>query len=847
MAESHYQPCLSLRGVLLGLLGIFLAHAFIHYTTSPGNLDERFGQEGLPMAAVIVLLLFLTAIGLLHMLTRYRLVQPGELFFATAATAISIPLALGGFWRYSLNAINTVTSPTKWERYDSVPWEIRPHRADVFARLRETPPGWSVSSEGNVSATDTAHSRGETATAIRMENRSPDDHAIYRIEIPLETDGEANLHLGIEYLFTLLVRAGEFAGDTRFNALFHYDDDPLTRRELTNLYRSTRPTYLQPEGYERLGHLNVVFARDGPHEKIVFTFSLEGTGTVELADLRLLDISPLAGTAKGLPLIKRSAWEQLPPWQQGGYLVRPDRLASPAGLLFLVTGYVPWKPWLPTIAIFGAWTILLLAATFGAVLILRKQWMESERFAMPVDQPVIALLDPGDGRRTLPAILRNPPFWFGVTAALAWYAFVLGHEFIGAIPNPQSPIGISSYIDNPIWGKTWRINLVIEPFFLGLVLFMELNVLASAFLGFLFYRLQHFVGLQTGWAVDGAYPYERHQMIGNFGTYAVVTLLLTHRHLRHVARKLFIRSDPHPDSETPAYRAGAALIAASLLGILLWAGLLGLPLVPVAGYFGALLILAIGAARIRTEAGIHHANAFSHWGHHTLPQLVFPLIGGIAFFSIEGVGLLTTMAIALTGSVVYLIPGLQLTFLQLGRRWRYRGTHVASAVALGVVGGIVIGGWITLSSAYALGVDNYLINGHYGGIQATWGPVEEVLVNAETGGSGESDPGFFAMLYGGGLTGLVIVLRQLFAGFWFHPIGVLIAPSAAMHQLWAVFPAAFLIRFAFLKLGGASTIRDQLQPFATGLVTGSALAYLLIFLVKVVVEFDRPGLIDLAR
>ena len=124
---------MTVKSVVLALLGILVTHLFIHYTSGPVAFSGNFGREGLPMVALMTFLIFLAGLCGLQYLTRWRILSQGELIFIAAASVISVPMALQGFWRRSLSAITTATSKANWERYDVVPWNIRP-----VARRRTT-------------------------------------------------------------------------------------------------------------------------------------------------------------------------------------------------------------------------------------------------------------------------------------------------------------------------------------------------------------------------------------------------------------------------------------------------------------------------------------------------------------------------------------------------------------------------------------------------------------------------------------------------------------------------------------------------------------------------------------
>ncbi len=641
----------------------------------------------------------------------------------------------------------------------------------------------------------------------------------------------------------------ELDSGSGFRLRVKYDDSTVTARELITALEAAEVTYLQPEGFVRTGNSGFALDRNGPEKEVVFEFTFSGKGTLWITDLRLLDISPVAQTFTGRPVVDRADWERMPSYQRNGLIVRPDRWWSPAGLRYLLAGYVPWRAWAEPLSVLGGWTLLLLAGSFVLIVILRRQWMESERFPLPVDQPVITLFGANqteaENQGALPPVFRKVEFQAGLALALIWYGFVFGHAFNASIPSPERAVSLAGYIDSPLWGRTWHFDFALNLFILGLVLFIDLNVLASVLIGFLLFRLQFLVGINTGWSADAMYPHQRYQIIGGFSAYALLVPLLALRYLRGVAQNCF---DPGAkDPETRAHRVAAVILAAIFGLVALGAAGLRLPVAPTLFFFLYALLLCLAAARLRCEAGIHHALAFGGWRIFTQPHLVLPFLGGIGLFSAAGFGLYTVLGTMVMTSVFFLLPGMQASFLEVGRRLKVRYSHVAAAIALGVAGGLAIGGWLYLTSVYAIGAYNYPLS-EYGIVEQVFLPMKDNIglydSAAEQGASGPLVPAldirFGAMAYGAAATAAVTLLRIISPGFWFHPVGIIVAPSSAM-DLWAVFLAAFAIRYTVLKLGGASTVREKLFPLATGLIAGSAGAYFLRYTIQLILEIVNPG------
>jgi hypothetical protein len=175
----------------------------------------------------------------------------------------------------------------------------------------------------------------------------------------------------------------------------------------------------------------------------------------------------------------------------------------------------------------------------------------------------------------------------------------------------------------------------------------------------------------------------------------------------------------------------------------------------------------------------------------------------------------------------FLIPGLQIEALELGRRFGVRTSHLAGATLLAVVAGIVVGGWLYLTAAYGFGANKFVDAAQFGdrlgafrGFNAELASAQSAMSspNGASAAAGAAEQArVWAMAVGGGATAAVTLLRQWFPGFWFHPIGLLAGPSDMMQTVWGSLLAAWVVRLGVLRLGGAVTVREKLVPVAVGI------------------------------
>jgi hypothetical protein len=79
------------------------------------------------------------------------------------------------------------------------------------------------------------------------------------------------------------------------------------------------------------------------------------------------------------------------------------------------------------------------------------------------------------------------------------------------------------------------------------------------------------------------------------------------------------------------------------------------------------------------------------------------------------------------------------------------------------------------------------------------------------------------------VTAVLTFLRQIFAGFWLHPMGFIVGSSYMTEILWGSFLVAWALRLLFVRFGGGLSVRTKLQPFFIGVLLGSAMSWMVWF------------------
>jgi hypothetical protein len=526
-------------------------------------------------------------------------------------------------------------------------------------------------------------------------------------------------------------------------------------------------------------------------------------------------------------------------------LVVPDRLLSRAGMRYLVGLDYPLADWLAPIARLGAFALLAFATTFGLALVYRKQWLESERYPVPMARIPLILLGADESQGGLgPGFLRNRYLWLGALIALPFCALKVARGYLPTLPDVSLRFGLKTYLEDPNWGQTWdAVEFRIVAIFVALGLFLELNVVASLLVGYFLFRLQYWVGMSRGLQSDQDFPYFPHQMLGAYVVYAVLLVVFTRRYLGSVGRSLVAPSNGN--AEATLRRAGVGLFVLSFAGFLWWGRALGMTFAGV-GLLGAhVVLLGWIAAKFRAECGLPYGGHNHPLGqnHYEGPLPVFlavSLLGGMSFFGGTSVMVMTLVTAVILPFGFFNVPGLQVELLEVGRRLKIRTGELGLVALLGVVLAIVVGGWAYLTAVYGFGATRFPVAGDFGDrigafktfnaeISAAQSALDAAGRPSSGTATGADSAPYVAMAVGGTLTAAVSILRQLFPGFWFHPVGILMGPSTMMGQLWGSLLLAGAVRWTVLKIGGASAVRTKLVPVAVGIFVMALLAYAISF------------------
>jgi hypothetical protein len=850
---------LTFRALLIGISGIvFLGywvawHEVVVGTTVPYGIAENSP----PAAAVGIFLGILVLVGAVTTLNRRWRLQRGELILIYSMLLVAAPLTDQGMWR-RLPGLMTAVPREKPRLLDSYSEKLWPHGRHLVKnrRFQEDGPGWLGDHGMHLSHPERAEivpaedSQVGPVNVLRIRNPDPDEgeevETTFRIRIPRHReDGTENVVPAEMYFAMALVRLEELGGHSELAVEIVSDAGDDT--EIFSFSREVKDKYSTPGGYTRLVEKYVQMPRS-TEEYADLIFRLEGPGTAYLTDVGFFSNEAVYRMYAGMNEIGEADLDKLPQNEREALLVEPEGFLGKVG--YRLKAYIPWGQWATPLWYWSSISVAIFLALFGIGVIMRKQWSENERFGYPlVVLPRLLTEEREEDGRAFYAVTKRPVFVIGVIAALVFSILQGAAYYVPGLPDPTINVNVQSFFSSEPMkrfilgfyheGSTFKVILL----FTAIAFFIDLEMLASLIVFFWISKLPYYLGEIYGWNTikgvgNNSFPFTNEQHIGAFLILALIVLYKARKHLAGVIRRVVGAAGGVDDSrEAVSYRAALAIVLLSLAFIAYWGFDTGLGAGSALIFFTFIIICGFSAARIRAEVGAP-MTYFTPY----VPTLIFFLMGGVAFFGMETMVLATAAGGFMAVAQFLMFAPSQVEMLHLAdQEEKVSPSGVSWGLLVGMLGGILIGGYTLLVWVYGQGGDNVPGWGWVGGYGWYFGSLSTALdemdrvATAEDGHSGLI-ASWTGVGVGGGMTLLLTALRARFVGFWLHPLGYILSNTYMIYMCWGSLHVAYAVKWIALRVGGPRFIRDQMAPLFGGIFTGAVCGIILWTIVAVILR-----------
>ena len=444
--------------VIASILGMLIAGVLLQWDVVQIGSGSFAGEISIPFPPIVVLIAMVLVVSLAWRLLRVRLLTRGQMLCVLYAMLIAIPLMTQGFWHRFASITSTLPQePKTFAVLDAYPSVLWPHGPNLGEGVLDSdaPESERLQTRGNVQLQPLRiKESGERPGAV-LVNEAMDEVSSVRVRLPMR-DEEANQTVvpGDPYLASVLVRPGEppnFGLQRQASEFFmrvYIDGDEEDFVEVFTSSRTGEVTFLQPQGFVRMGSQNLrIPAR--AQESITLEVGLRGEGKLSLSDLQFMNVSAMAQLTEGRRFLTRSEWEaRCRPSSRRKRASARIGCSRSRGWPFCSrrtsrgnSGRAPLLAW-------GTFLLLLLTVTLLLNVLLRKQWIDGERYGLPLTRIPMSLMGGEDLASStqetrerpgfsLPPVYRMRTAWIGFTFALLYTLGRAYHFYNPAVPRHE--------------------------------------------------------------------------------------------------------------------------------------------------------------------------------------------------------------------------------------------------------------------------------------------------------------------------------------------------------------------------------------------------------------------------
>ena len=475
---------------------------------------------------------------------------------------------------------------------------------------------------------------------------------------------------------------------------------------------------------------------------------------------------------------------------------------------------IPWAAWVKPLIFWTLFTFTLWGVMVCLSTILRKQWVEREKFAFPLVQLPAQMGQPPEGVHLLNSFFRTKAMWVAFAVPVVIHSISTLHFYYPVFP--EMPLRFSTrgmFVESP-WHAVRPLDLNIQPSTIGLSYLMSLEVSFSLWVFYLIYKIERVVGEAT--ALSPVLYHNRFVSHREMGAYLVLVgffIFIARYHFRDVLHKTLRQSAAVDDTNEPLpYRW-------TILGLI--GGLLGLStLMMIAGAQTFWLMLSVmlffGVVCV-VDAWLVTRGLFFIHGSFKAPDLFVTALGTSRF------GAANLTLIAFPKRVFFrdrreiLMPHLVNSF-KISDEANLNRRHLLGAICIALGLGTAVSLYAYLKLAYTQGAVT---------LGRTWihtisprepfRELESFLTNPQ-----DTHWQRLTFVFSGGVVMLfLLVLRYQFIWWPLHPIGFITPGQFPMNNIWFSIFLGWLFKYLVIQHGGFGGYR-RARPVFLGAVLGEA-------------------------
>ena len=472
-------------------------------------------------------------------------------------------------------------------------------------------------------------------------------------------------------------------------------------------------------------------------------------------------------------------------------------------------GSVPWGAWLGPLALWSVFGFLIFFVMICLAVILRKQWIEREKFTFPLVQIPVEVVGTQGASPT--AFFKNRIVILGAAIPFVLHLINGLHRYLPNVPAIPTVFNVyEAFTEKPWITLRWwpAVRIMIYPSVIAITYLLTLEVSLSLWLFFLLFKLQYIIMDVLGWRINPWVSASR-QVMGGFLVFTVTVFWASRAHLKDILLKTFTRRSNVDDSQEPLSYPAALLgavggfillvILCSIAGVTTWVAV---------GVLAAVFVITIPLTWMVVNGGLLLIQA------PLFPSEYLEVPLGTLAIGARSLTLLSFQRAFLRNWGELLMPsimhGLKIPdYVKLNQR------KLLAVMIISIVVAICFTHYASLSLIYSKGALS-LHEGTY--VRAPIGYFQH-MANRIQWPLGTVWSEVYSAIAGAVVTFFLLFMRRRFIWWPLHPIGYLLGATYPPYFLWSSIFFGWLIKYFVLKFGDIRKYRSM-RPFFMGVVVG---------------------------
>ena len=471
---------------------------------------------------------------------------------------------------------------------------------------------------------------------------------------------------------------------------------------------------------------------------------------------------------------------------------------------------IPWKAWVKPIVGWSAFVLIFYFVTICWTVILRKQWVEHERFTFPLVQLPVEMFQPASGSSLLNRFFKSRLMWSGAAIPIILHGLKGLHLYFPALPSPSVYFPISIFFtEKPLSALNWwpSVNLFIFPSVVAIVYLLTLEISFSFWFFFLLGKMETVLIYATGSKVN-QWDFHQNQQMGALLVFIGFILFIGKRHFGRAFATLFGKQASNDTNEPLPYVWAVGGMIGGILLLTLICSLAGMSVWVALFILGIFLAITTVGTWMVTNGG--------------LMFILYSFLPGEYLITLFGSGrvnapswtLVAYERVLMFDMREILMPSVMNNF-KLAEPLRLKQRPFLLAMGIAIVLAMGVSYYSSIDLAYTHGAVNLQ---HWTYMISTTSPFNRLtsILQHPTGIELERLGSF---IFGGATMFGMLWMRHHYLWWKLHPIGSLMMTSYATYCFWGSFFIGWFLKYTTLKFGGVAYYR-KLRPLILGVVLG---------------------------